>query len=70
MAEEPTTPHESQILLDLIKQRYGARLTPAELEEVQKGVEGIAQAAAALRAVKLDNSDEPFSVFVPYRQEG
>ena len=69
MAEEPTTPPESQILLGLIKQRYGARLTPAELEEVQKGVEGIAWAVEALRAVKLDNGDEPFSIFVPYCQE-
>ena len=69
MAEEPTTPSESQVLLDLIKQRYGARLTPAELEEVQQGVEGIARAVAALRAVTLDNSDEPFSIFVPYGQE-
>jgi hypothetical protein len=69
MAEEPATPPENQILLNLIKQRYGARLTPAELEEVQQGVAGIARAVAALRAVKLDNGDEPFSIFVPYGQE-
>lgn len=56
-------------MLDLIQQRYGARLTPAELEEVQQGVEGIARAVAALRAVKLDNGDEPCAIFVPYCQE-
>jgi hypothetical protein len=56
--------------LHWIKQRYGDRLTPAELEDVRKGIDGIMTATAALRKVKLDNSDEPFSVFVPYRHEG
>ena len=56
--------------LHWLKQRYGDRLTPAEWEEVQKGINGLTKATAALRRVKLDNSDEPFSVFVPYRHEG
>lgn len=56
--------------LHWIKQRYGDRLTPAELEDVQKSIDGIMTATAVLRKVKLDNSDEPFSVFVPYRHEG
>jgi hypothetical protein len=34
---------------------------------VKKGVEGIVLAARALRAVKLQNADEPFPPFVPHR---
>jgi hypothetical protein len=45
-------------------------LTSDELEEVRKGVAGISKAAAALRAVRLHNSDEPFALGIPYRQEG
>jgi hypothetical protein len=45
-------------------------LTADELEEVRQGVAGISQAAAALRAVRLNNSDEPFALGIPYRQEG
>jgi hypothetical protein len=69
MAQERTPTPESETLLALIKQRYSERLTPAELEEVRKGVDGIAQAASALRSVALENGDEPFSIFMPYRQE-
>jgi hypothetical protein len=70
MAEDHPPPPESVILLDLIKQCYGARLTPAELDEVRKGVAGLVQAAQALRSVALANNDEPFSIFVPYCKEG
>jgi len=64
-----TTP-ESEALFHVIRQCYGHRLTSDELEEVRKGVAGISQAAAALRAVRLHQSAEPFSLGVPYRQEG
>lgn len=56
-------------LFALVCERYGDRLTPAELEEVRKGVEGVVQAARALRAVKLESSDEPFPPFIPYRAD-
>lgn len=60
---------ESEILFELVKARYGERLIPEELEEVRKGVERISETAEALRAVKLGNWDEPFSVFTPFREE-
>lgn len=60
---------DSDCFVHWIRQRYGDRLTPAELEEVKQGVAGIIAAAAALRKVELDNRDEPFSLFVPYRGE-
>ncbi len=61
---------ESEVLFKLVKNRYGERLGPEELEEVRKGVEKITETAEALKSVKLENWDEPFSVFKPYRREG
>jgi len=60
---------ESEFLFELVKTRYGERLTADELEEVRKGVERISETVEALRAVKLGNGDEPFSVFIPFREE-
>jgi len=58
---------ESQNLFSLVKDRFGDRLTPNELEEVRKDVRSIAEACTALRAVRLANSDEPFFVFKPHK---
>ena len=62
-------PKESDFLFQMVKDRYGDRLTADELEEVRKGVEGIVEAAKALRSVKLGNGTEPFSIFKPYKRE-
>ena len=56
-------------LLNLVKDNFETRLTEEAFEDVKKGVEGISAAADALRAVKLENGDEPFTRFVPYREE-
>ena len=71
-SEPPSAPGaavdaEVECLFALVRERYGDRLTPAELDEVRKGVEGVVQAARALRAVRFENSDEPFPPFIPYR---
>ena len=63
----PDADAEVERLFALVRQRYGDRLTPAQLDEVRKGVEGVVLAARALRAVRLENRDEPFPPFVPYR---
>ena len=60
---------ESEILFGMVRGRYSDRLNDDELEEVRKGVEALLEAAQSLRAVKLENGDEPFSVFTPYRGE-
>ena len=64
-----TTNKEVDERFNIVKRLYGDRLTSEELAEVRKGVESIVEAAESLRAVKLENGDEPFSVFVPYRKE-
>jgi len=61
---------ESEVLFKIVQNRYGERFSPEELEEVRKGVERITDTAEALRSVKLENWDEPFFVFKPYRREG
>ena len=68
MSDE-TTNKEVDERFNIVKRLYGDRLTSEELAEVRKGVESIVEAAESLRAVKLENGDEPFSVFVPYRKE-
>jgi len=61
---------EAETLFKLVEQLYGGRLSETELEEVKKGVEHIVEASMELRAIGLDNWDEPFSVFTPYRRRG
>lgn len=60
---------ESEHLLNIIKERYGERLSDEELAEVKKGVDRIVEAAEKLREIRLENGDEPFFVFRPYRGE-
>ena len=70
MSDAQHPPSDTEASMGRIIQRYGSRLTPIQLEEVRKGVEGLEQMTAALQQVQLANSDEPLAVFVPYRQEG
>jgi len=58
---------ESEHLFNIIKERYSDRLSDEELAEVKKGVEKIVEAAEKLREIRLENGDEPFFVFKPYR---
>ena len=64
---DPVLDAEVERLFALVRDRYGDRLTPAQLDEVRKGVEGVVLAARALRTVQLENAAEPFPPFVPYR---
>ncbi|MCW3979399.1 MAG: hypothetical protein NWF12_06575 [Candidatus Bathyarchaeota archaeon] len=69
MSEAKPGSKEAEHLFEMVKERYGHHLRPEELEEVKKGVERMAEAAEAVRRVKLGNWDEPFFVFKPYRKE-
>ena len=60
---------ESEHLFNIIKERYGERLSDEELAEVKKGVDRLMEAAEKLREIRLENGDEPFFVFRPYRGE-
>jgi hypothetical protein len=54
-------------MLALVRERYGSRLSAEELAGVRTAIEGIVQAAHALRAVRLTNADEPGQPFAAYR---
>ena len=56
---------EAELLFSLVRDRYGSRLTPEELEAVRTGVAAIVEAARALRAVPLDNADGPLLPLLP-----
>lgn len=64
------TKREVEERFNSVKRLYGDRLDNEQLEGVRAGVETIVRVSAAVRAVRLENADEPFSVFVPYRTEG
>ncbi len=67
MLEEPR-PEEIDALLQLIKVKYGSRLSEAELAEVREALSANAQISAALRASPLSNGDEPATEFTPLRR--
>ena len=64
-----TGTNEAGLLFDVVRARYGDRLSADELEEVRKYVERFTEMAETLRAQKLENGDEPFSTFIPYRKD-
>lgn len=55
--------------MGLVKERYGDRLTEEQLEHVENSLKRVLEAGKALREVPLDNSDEPYNVFKPYRRK-
>jgi len=67
---EPTKPDpEADALFEIVRQRYGDRLTPSLMDEVRTIVQAQVEAARALRAMRLTNADEPMQPFAPYREE-
>ena len=69
MGNTDTSANPTSDLVNMVISRYGDRLNPEEVEEVRKGVERIEEGAQALRSVKLHNSDEPLSIFKPFRAQ-
>jgi len=48
---------------EVARARFGQQLTPEQFEQVKKDLESNIQTAERLRAVKLNNGDEPDFVF-------
>ena len=69
MSEADVVRAEVETLLALVHARYGSRLDADQLAGVRTAIEGIVQAARALRAVRLTNADEPAQPFAAYRAE-
>jgi hypothetical protein len=67
---EPTKPDpEADALFEIVRQRYGDRLTPEQADDLRKMVRAQVELARALRPVRLTNADEPMHLFAPYRAE-
>ena len=60
---------ESETLFNMIIEKYGAILNDMQLKAVKESVDELVENAEALRKIKLDSRDEPFSVFTPYIDE-
>ena len=54
----------------MLKRRFGNQLNAEQMDEVAKGVEATVDLSLALNKFRLDHSDEPPSLFQPYRKEG
>jgi hypothetical protein len=48
---------------EVARVRFGEKLTPAQLEQIKKDLDGNARTADRLRAIKLKNGDEPDFIF-------
>lgn len=66
---DPPQSDEVEELFALVRRRYGARLTAEQLDSVRRGVAALVEQAAALRAVRLSNADEPAQPFAPFRSD-
>ena len=60
---------ESDLLFEMVKEKFGERLGSTEQEEIKKRIDEIVEASEEMRSLKLENSDEPFFIFKPYRKE-
>ena len=47
----------------MVKQRYGANLSPQDLETITKDIDGDLKGIQKLRETKLGNADEPDVMF-------
>ena len=70
MSEAPDSGSQAEARFEVVRRRYGHLLSEEQLERVREEVERHVQMAEALRSVPLENGDEPFSTFHPYREEG
>ena len=59
---------EKQHIFKRVKELYGARLTEEQLAAVEASIDPMINVLEQLRSIHLENSDEPYSVFKPYRK--
>lgn len=53
----------TQAYAEVVRARFGERLTEEQFEQVKKDLEANVQSAERLRAIKLRNEDEPDFIF-------
>ena len=60
---------EKQHMFERIKVLYGDRLDEEQLAAVEASLDPMMTVLEQIRGVPLENSDEPFSIFKPYRKD-
>lgn len=60
---------EKEHMFERIKTLYGDRLNEEQLAAVEASLDPVVAVLEQIRAVPLENSDEPYSVFKPYRKD-
>ncbi len=56
-------------MFERVKELYGDRLTEDQLEAIEASLDPMINVLEQLRSTPLLNSDEPYSVFKPYRKD-
>jgi len=64
--KQPDKATEAQRYFDLVRGLHGDGLTDAQLAIVRERVDDVVNAGETMRAIALDNAEEPFFVFTPY----
>jgi hypothetical protein len=67
-AEDDRPDPEVEARMALILARYGERLDDESRKAIYREVEGIVRRGRRLKDYPLDNGDEPFPIFHPYRK--
>lgn len=62
-AEPPEISEDARALAGVIKRRYGAHLTDAQLEDIAKELTWRLRSGESLRKLQLTNGDEPDFIF-------
>ncbi len=70
MSDEQRIRMECETALELLRRRYGDRLTPEMADGIRGAVETVLKTVAALREVRLGNGDAPLLGFAPLRKDG
>jgi len=69
MSEPTGEPTDADLLFAFVRRRYAERLTAEQLDALKRSVDEVAGLAAALRAIRLRNADEPFQRFEVFRAD-
>ena len=56
-------------MFERVKTLYGDRLDEEQLAAIEASLDPMISVIEEIRGISLENSDEPYSVFKPYRKD-
>jgi hypothetical protein len=60
---------EKEYMFERIKTLYGDRLDKEQLAAIEKSLDPMIDVLEKIRSYPLENSDEPYTIFKPYRKD-